>query len=67
MPDPIPTELIESIADDLAAIRARLTERNQIELARLRFEFLTREDPFGLVGETLRREFPAYSVFRKSE
>jgi hypothetical protein len=67
MPDHIKEKLLEDIADNLAAIRARLTERNQIELARLRFEFLTREDPFGLVGETLRREFPAYSVFRKSE
>lgn len=65
MPDPIPTELIESIADDLAAIRARLTERNQIELARLRFDFLTRPDPFGRAADTLRAEFPAYSAFRK--
>ena len=67
MPDPIPTELIESIADDLAAINARLVERNQIENARLRFEFLTREDPFGLIGETLRREYPGIAAFRKSE
>ena len=67
MSDPIPTELVESIADDLASIRARLVERNQIETAKLRLQYLSLVYTPHLAAAILRVEFPASSAFRKPE
>jgi hypothetical protein len=68
MPDPIPTELVESIADDLAAIRARLDYRNEIEGMRLRMEFLSLVYAPQRVVEILRVEYPfASHAFRRPE
>jgi hypothetical protein len=67
MPDPIPTELIESIADDLSAIRVRLVERNQIETVKLRLQYLSLIYTPERAAAILRVEFPAFSAFRQPE
>jgi len=67
MPDPIPTELVESIADDLSAIRVRLVERNQIETVKLRLQYLSLIYRPDRAAAILRAEFPAFSAFRQPE
>jgi len=67
MPDPIPTELVESIADDLASIRSRLNNRNEIEALRFRMEFLSLVYTPERVVAILRAEYPFNPIFRKPE